>query len=98
VIQTADRFALSVDFPIPIAPADIRWQIEGDVLEIEYVGRECTYYHNFLVPAGWPHSVSYQAQSFCIEFKEPPETCFSQAPAAEPSGVPTGNTDFFPTD
>jgi hypothetical protein len=69
VTQTSDCYSLRVDFPVPIVPADIRWQIEGDVLEVEYVGRDCTYYHNFLVPAGWPYSVSYQIPSFSIEFK-----------------------------
>ncbi len=75
VTRTSDCYSLRVDFPVPIVPADIRWQIEGDVLEVEYVGRDCAYYHNFLVPVGWPHSVSYhqgdlgQTQSFCIEFR-----------------------------
>ncbi len=69
VTETADRYSVRVEFPAPIVPDDIRWQIEGDILEIDYVGGHYHYYRNFVVPVGWPYSVSYQSHSFQIEFK-----------------------------
>jgi len=69
VTETIDRYSVRVDFPLPIAPDDVRWQVEGDILEIDYVGRDYHYYRNFVVPVGWPYSVSYPSHSFQIEFE-----------------------------
>lgn len=69
VVETADGYHIWVTFPVQIFPGDIRWELVGDILEVEYIGQRCSYFHNFFVPAECPPNVSYRPSS--VEFVFP---------------------------
>ena len=69
VIQDAERYCVRVDCAAPVLPEQVYWQIEEDILEIEYRRPDCVYYRNFIVPVGWTPFVTYRTQAFEIELR-----------------------------
>lgn len=69
VILTAERYCVRVECGAPVLPEQVHWQIEEDILEIEYRRPGCVYYRNFIVPAGWMPSATYHTQAFEIELR-----------------------------
>jgi hypothetical protein len=48
--------------------------LKGDVLEVEYLGRDAVYYHNFLVPNGSSPKVRVRQDAFEARFRKSPHT------------------------
>lgn len=69
VKETVNGYHVSITFPLHIVPSDVRWGVVGDVLEVEYIGQHCAYYHNFLVPTEFAPSVQYTSSA--VEFLFP---------------------------
>ncbi|MGA2284657.1 MAG: hypothetical protein ABSG55_00105 [Dehalococcoidia bacterium] len=54
-----------------ISEADIVWRLSGDILEIEYVGPQSSYYHNFLVPGDSTPDIAFRPHAFEARFRRP---------------------------
>lgn len=69
LLETSDGYHICVIFPGQIFPDDIRWELVSDILEVEYIGQRCSYFHDFFVPAECPPNVFYRPSS--VEFVFP---------------------------
>ena len=63
-------YLVRLDFPVCVSEADIVWRLSGDILEIEYVGRQSSYYHNFLVPRDRTPDIEYGPSAFAARFRK----------------------------
>jgi len=68
IMETATERLVRVTFPEGISLSDLRWELTGDVLEVEYAAPGCYYYENFLVPATSAPKVSVHDRVFEARF------------------------------
>lgn len=68
VTETAEGCVIGIMFPVPVESAEVRWERQGDVLEVEYLGKDFTYYHAFMVPAAGEPSVEQEGRSLTFRF------------------------------
>jgi hypothetical protein len=62
------EYLVRVTFPVTVSPADLRWELTGDVLEVEYAAAGLHYYENFLVPVSSTPKVSVRDHVFAAQF------------------------------
>jgi hypothetical protein len=74
ILDTDDAYVVRIAFPTGLLRTNLHWQLKGDVLEVEYQGRDSTYYHNFLVPNGSPPKVRVGQDVFEAQFLKSPQT------------------------
>lgn len=67
-METATEYLVRVVFPGVVALTDLRWELTGDVLELEYAAPGRYYYENFLVPATSAPKVSVHDSVFEAQF------------------------------
>jgi len=68
VVKTATEYLVRVFFPGTVSLADLRWELVGDVLEVEYTASGWYYYENFLVPVTSAPKVSIRDHVFEAQF------------------------------
>jgi hypothetical protein len=68
VVETATEYLVRVVFPGIVSLAELRWELTGDVLEVEYATPGSYYYENFLVPATSAPKVSVHDSVFEAQF------------------------------
>ena len=68
VIDTATEYLVRLVFPAMVSLADLRWELVGDVLEVEYAASGWYYYENFLIPATSAPEVSVHGHVFEAQF------------------------------
>jgi hypothetical protein len=68
VVDTAAEYLVRVVFPMGISLTDLRWELIGDVLEVEYAASGWYYYENFLVPVTSAPKVSIRDHVFQAQF------------------------------
>jgi len=68
IVETASEYLVRVVFPGIVTLTDLRWELTGDVLEVEYAAPGWYYYENFLVPATSAPKVSVHDSMFEAEF------------------------------
>jgi hypothetical protein len=68
IVETATEYLVRVVFPGTLSLADLRWELTGDVLEVEYAAAGLRYYENFLVPATSAPKVSVRNHVFEARF------------------------------
>jgi hypothetical protein len=68
IVETATEYLVQVIFPGTVSLADLRWELTGDVLEVEYAAPGWYYYENFLVPATSAPKVSVRDSVFEVRF------------------------------
>jgi len=70
MIRENGDYLVCLDFPEQVSEADIVWRLSDDILEIEYVGRQSSYYHNFLVPRDRTPDIEYGPSAFAAHFRK----------------------------
>lgn len=73
-LDTDDAYVVRIAFPTGLLRTNLHWQLKGDVLEVEYLGRDAAYYHNFLVPNGPPPKLQVGQDVFEAQFLKSPQT------------------------
>ncbi len=68
VAETATEYLVRVIFPVAVSLAALRWELTGDVLEVEYAAPGLHYYENFLIPVTSTPKVSVGNQVFEARF------------------------------
>ncbi|MBI2863112.1 MAG: hypothetical protein HYX94_00930 [Chloroflexi bacterium] len=68
IVKTAKAFEVRITFPVPVPPNEVRWERQGDVLEVEYLGKAFTYYHAFMVPAEGEPLVRQEGRMLTLSF------------------------------
>lgn len=68
VDETAEAQTVSIVFPVAVEPEEVRWELHGDVLEVEYAGPAFKYFHAFLVPAGAEPEVQRGGRTVSFRF------------------------------
>lgn len=68
IVETPTEYLVRVIFPGTVALADLRWELIGDVFEVEYAASGWYYYENFLVPATPAPKVSVRERVFEAQF------------------------------
>jgi hypothetical protein len=68
VVDTAAEYLVRVVFPMGVSLADLRWELIGDVLEVEYAAFGWHYYENFLVPVTSAPKVTVHDHVFEAQF------------------------------
>ncbi|MBI4493344.1 MAG: hypothetical protein HY690_11205 [Chloroflexi bacterium] len=68
ISETAEAHSVRIAFPSPVRPDEVHWELHGDVLEVEYLGRAFTYNHAFLVPSNVEPTVEQDAHSLTFRF------------------------------
>ncbi len=66
--ETAEAQIVSIVFPVAVEPEEVRWELHGDVLEVEYVGTAYKYFHAFLVPSGTEPEVQRVGRTVSFRF------------------------------
>jgi len=67
-VETATEYLVRVTFQWTVSLADLRWELTGDVLEVEYAAAGLHYYENFLVPVASAPRVSIRSHVFEAQF------------------------------
>jgi len=68
IVETATEYLVRVTFPGSLSLAGLRWEMTGDVLEVEYAAPGLHYFQDFLIPAPSAPRVSVQGCVFLAEF------------------------------
>jgi len=68
IVETATEYLVRVVFPGIVSLTELRWELTGDVLEVEYAAPGWYYYENFLVPATSAPKVSVHDSVFEAQF------------------------------
>ena len=68
VSETAEARIVSIVFPLAVGPSEVRWELHGDVLEVEYAGTAFNYFHAFLVPADTEPEVQRAGRTLSFRF------------------------------
>ena len=68
IVETEDAHEVRIGFPVSVRSEEVRWELHGDVLEVEYLGRAFSYYSAFLVPADTEPIVEWEGQSLTFRF------------------------------
>lgn len=67
--ETGENHVVQIRFPIPVTREAVRWELHGDILEVEYLGPEFAYHHAFIVPADAEPAVEWA--DGCLTFRFP---------------------------
>ena len=68
VVDTATEYVVRVVFPGSLSLDGLRWEMTGDVLEVEYAAPSLHYFQDFLIPAPSAPRVSVRGSVFVAEF------------------------------
>jgi hypothetical protein len=91
-VETATEYLVQVIFPGTVSLADLRWELTGDVLEVEYAAPGWYYYENFLVPATSAPKVSVRDSVFEVRFPKLPRRAPAETPAAPTEPDPAASS------
>jgi hypothetical protein len=70
ITRESGDYLVRLHFPEQVSETDIVWRLSDDVLEIEYVGRQSSYYHNFLVPRDRTPDIEFGPFAFAAHFRK----------------------------
>jgi hypothetical protein len=68
IVETATKYVVRVVFPGSLSLDGLRWEMTGDVLEVEYAAPGLHYFQDFLIPVLSAPRVSAQGCLFLFEF------------------------------
>jgi len=70
IVDSATEYLVRVVFPGDLSLDGLRWEMTGDVLEVEYAAPGLHYFQDFLVPALSAPRVSVHGCVFVAEFSK----------------------------
>jgi hypothetical protein len=70
IVETATEYLVRVIFPGVLSLADLRWELTGDVLEVEYEAPGLHYFEDFLIPAPSAPRVRVHDRVFVAKFSK----------------------------